>query len=109
MSFGTEYFLVTSCAGEIVLVIGLCVVIDRMQKDLAIAGSFADYLAGSNAAFRPSANNGANTISEGAETTTERVTGEVLVKRIKSQEGRLDEIELQITDKKINGEGECDI
>lgn len=52
--FKSDYYRTTSPAGDIVLVFGLSVVIDRIQKDLAVAGSFADYLAGSNIAFHAS-------------------------------------------------------
>lgn len=49
--FGTKCYTTTSNAGSICLLIGLSFILFLIQKDLALAGSFADFLHRSNLAF----------------------------------------------------------
>jgi len=50
--FGTRVYAITSNAGEIALLLGTSFTLLLVQKDLALAGSFADFLHRSNIAFR---------------------------------------------------------
>jgi len=52
--FGQRIYPVLSNAGELGLLIGLSVMTHRVQTDLAVAGSFADFLHRSNVVFRNS-------------------------------------------------------
>ena len=51
--FGVPVYAITSNAGEIALLIGITFILFLIQKDLALAGSFADFLHRSNVAFQP--------------------------------------------------------
>lgn len=50
--FTVADYSATSNAGEIALLIGATVLVYLVQEDLALAGSFADYLRTSNIAFK---------------------------------------------------------
>lgn len=50
-TFGTTCYITTSNAGSIFLLMGLSFILYLIQKDLALAGSFADFLHRSNLAF----------------------------------------------------------
>jgi hypothetical protein len=52
--FNTYYFAVISNAGDLCMLIALTVLTYRLQLDLAVAGSFADFLHRSNVVFRSS-------------------------------------------------------
>jgi len=54
-SFGAHIYRWTSLTGDVFLVIGISIMVHRVQSDLAVAGSFADFLHRSNAVFRTSA------------------------------------------------------
>lgn len=49
--FGTNVYQVTSNAGDISLLIGVTFIVGLVQRDLVIAGSFANFLSKSNRAF----------------------------------------------------------
>lgn len=50
--FGVRVYQVTSNAGEIALLIGVTFIVGLVQRDLLIAGNFANFLKKSNDAFR---------------------------------------------------------
>jgi len=52
--FKRPVYRVTSNAGDVFLLIGITIMVHRVQSDLAVAGSFADFLHRSNAVFRTS-------------------------------------------------------
>ena len=52
--FGAHIYRWTSLAGDVFLVIGITIMVQRVQSDLSVAGSFADFLHRSNAVFRSS-------------------------------------------------------
>jgi hypothetical protein len=49
--FGTSVYQVSSNAGEVALLIGVTFIVGLVQRDLVIAGSFANFLSKSNKAF----------------------------------------------------------
>jgi hypothetical protein len=49
--FGVKVYQVTSNAGELALLIGVTIVVSLVQRDLVIAGSYANFLHKSNEAF----------------------------------------------------------
>lgn len=53
-SFGAHIYRWTSLTGDVFLVIGISIMVHRVQSDLAVAGSFADFLHRSNTVFRTS-------------------------------------------------------
>lgn len=53
-SFGSHIYRWTSLMGDVFLVIGISIMVHRVQSDLAVAGSFADFLHRSNTVFRSS-------------------------------------------------------
>ena len=54
--FGTNVYQVTSNAGELALLIGVTFIVGLVQRDLVIAGSFANFLYRSNKAFEVASN-----------------------------------------------------
>ena len=52
--FGAHIYRWTSMTGDVFMVIGISIMVHRVQSDLAVAGSFADFLHRSNAVFRTS-------------------------------------------------------
>lgn len=52
--FGAHIYRWTSAAGDVFMAIGISIMVHRVQSDLAVAGSFADFLHRSNAVFRTS-------------------------------------------------------
>ena len=54
--FGSSVYHVTSNAGEVALLIGVTFIVGLVQRDLVIAGSFANFLSKSNKAFELASN-----------------------------------------------------
>lgn len=57
-------YSVTSNAGELALLIGISGIVFLIQKDLALAGSFADFLHRSNKAFNKAVKSDSESVDE---------------------------------------------